>query len=176
MLVSRKLKVVLLTTHIPIDFVTQLITADRIVEIIDIVNQSMIEMFNITNPRICLCGLNPHAGEGGHLGSADEEEIAPAVEKLVSSGIDVVGPVPADSAFTKVEREKYHVIVAMYHDQGLAPLKAVSFGDAVNITLGLPIVRTSVDHGTAFDKAGTGKADPSSFKEAIKYGVALSRD
>ncbi len=179
MLASEKLKVVLLTTHIPVEMVTPLVTKDRIYEIVNIVNNSLIDLFKINKPNICVCGLNPHAGEGGHLGTTDKSIISPTVDELLKSGIEITGPVPADSAFSLTEREKYDVIIAMYHDQGLAPLKAISFGKAVNITLGLPIIRTSVDHGTAYEIAGTGEADPRSFSEAIKFAkilVAATRD
>ncbi len=174
MLASKSLKVVLLTTHLPIESVTRAITRERIIAIVNTVKTSFNELFKMPDPKICVCGLNPHAGDGGHLGSTDEQIIAPTILELADLGIDIVGPIPADSVFSRSERKKYDVIVAMYHDQGLAPLKAISFGNAVNITLGLPIIRTSVDHGTAYDIAGTGKADHSSFKEAVNCAISLA--
>mgnify|MGYP002884068804 CR=1 FL=1 len=174
MLASEKLKVALITTHLPIDKVTETITKDRVSEIVTIVDESFKKLFKISEPRICVCGLNPHAGEAGHLGLTDKDVILPTLDELRQSGINISGPIAADSVFSEPERKKYDVIVAMYHDQGLAPLKALSFGRSVNITLGLPVIRTSVDHGTAYELAGTRKADPSSFLEAIKYSEFLA--
>ncbi len=174
MLASGKLRVVLATTHLPIDKVTSSITEEKIFEIVNIVNKSLIDQFKIPNPKICICGLNPHAGEDGHLGTTDKSVIYPTVQDLIKSGINITGPIPADTVFSTSEREKYDVIIAMYHDQGLAPLKAVSFGNSVNITLGLPIIRTSVDHGTAYNLAGTGDASHASFLEAIKIANFLA--
>ena len=174
MLASEKLRVVLATTHLPLDRVTPSITKHKIYEIANIVNRSLIDLFKIPIPKICICGLNPHAGEDGHLGTTDKDIIYPAVQDLIKSGVNVSGPIPADTAFSNTERVNYDVIVAMYHDQGLAPLKAVSFGKAVNITLGLPIIRTSVDHGTAYHLAGSGDANQSSFLEAIKIATVLA--
>ena len=174
MLASEKLRVVLATTHLPLDKVTPSITKHKIYEITNIANRSLIDLFKIPIPKICICGLNPHAGEDGHLGTTDKDVIYPAVQELIKYGVNVSGPIPADTAFSNLERVKYDVIVAMYHDQGLAPLKAVSFGKAVNITLGLPIIRTSVDHGTAYHLAGTGDANHASFLEAIKIATVLA--
>ena len=174
MLASEKMRVVLATTHLPLNRVTPSITKQKIYEITDTVNRSLIDLFKVPIPKICICGLNPHAGEDGHLGTTDKDVIYPAVLELIKSGVNVSGPIPADTAFSNSERVKYDVIVAMYHDQGLAPLKAVSFGKAVNITLGLPIIRTSVDHGTAYHLAGTGDANHASFLEAIKIATVLA--
>lgn len=174
MLASGKMRVVLATTHLPLDRVTPSITEQKIHEIVNIVNRSLVDLFKISIPKICICGLNPHAGEDGHLGTTDKNIIYPTVQKLIKSGIHISGPIPADTAFSSSERVKYDVIIAMYHDQGLAPLKAVSFGKAVNITLGLPIIRTSVDHGTAYRLAGTGSVNHTSFLEAIKIATLMA--
>jgi len=174
MLASEKLRVVLATTHLPLERVTPSITEQKIFEIVNIVNRSLINRFKIPAPKICICGLNPHAGEDGHLGTTDKSIIYPTVQNLIKCGINIIGPIPADTVFSTSEREKYDVIIAMYHDQGLAPLKAVSFGKSVNITLGLPIIRTSVDHGTAYNLAGTGDASHTSFLEAIKIANFLA--
>jgi 4-hydroxythreonine-4-phosphate dehydrogenase len=137
------------------------------------VHSALVSVFGIARPRIAVCGLNPHAGEGGHLGHEDEDAIRPAVAALAARGLAVTGPLPADTAFTAGPRRDHDAIVAMYHDQGLAALKAVGFGDAVNVTLGLPIIRTSVDHGTALALAGRGEADSSSLTAAVALACKL---
>jgi len=171
MLVADRLRVALITTHLPLRAVADAIDTKRIVDIVSILHSDLRTKFGIPSPSIVVCGLNPHAGEGGHLGREDAEIIAPAIESLREAGIDVRGPVPADTAFTPAAGAA-DVIVAMYHDQGLPVLKYAGFGNAVNVTLGLPIIRTSVDHGTALDLAGTGRAEEGSFRNAI----ALARD
>jgi 4-hydroxythreonine-4-phosphate dehydrogenase len=140
---------------------------------IEIVHAHMLTRHGLPNPRIGVCGLNPHAGEGGHLGTEDRDEIAPAIVALAASGWQVSGPLPADTLFVARQRTHFDAIVAMYHDQGLTALKALGFGDAVNVTLGLPVVRTSVDHGTALDLAGSGRADTGSLEAALALAARL---
>ncbi|MEX2480733.1 MAG: 4-hydroxythreonine-4-phosphate dehydrogenase PdxA [Gammaproteobacteria bacterium] len=175
MLAAGELKVVLLTTHVPLVDVPKLITAARIDTVTHITARELSERFGLPDARLCLCGLNPHAGEQGHLGREEIDIIAPAIAALRASGLDVEGPLPADTAFTPEQRRRFDAIIAMYHDQGLAALKAVSFGNAVNITLGLPIIRTSVDHGTALDLAGTGRAEAGSLHSALHLAISLAR-
>jgi 4-hydroxythreonine-4-phosphate dehydrogenase len=173
-LVADSLRVALVTTHVPLRQVPDLITCARVVATVEVVHRQLREQFAIVAPRIAVCGLNPHAGENGHLGSEDDEQIRPAVAQLRARGWRVDGPLPADTAFTDEHRQAYDVIVAMYHDQGLTALKAVGFGEAVNVTFGLPIVRTSVDHGTALSLAGTGTARAGSLLAAIELATALA--
>ena len=135
----------------------------------------MIGKFGIRNPRIQICGLNPHAGEGGHLGQEEESIIKPALEKLRLKDIIANGPVSADSAFTDAARKEYDAIVAMYHDQGLVPLKTIGFGSSVNLTLGLPIIRSAGDHGTALDSAGSGNVDSGSVEAALELAINISK-
>jgi 4-hydroxythreonine-4-phosphate dehydrogenase len=175
MLVAGSLRVALLTTHVPLAQVPALISEDLIVNVVDIVTRETAALFALQAPRICVCGLNPHAGEQGHLGHEERDIITPAINTLRARGLAVSGPMPADTAFTTEQRNKFDVIVAMYHDQGLTALKALSFGDAVNVTLGLPFIRTSVDHGTALDLAGSGRANPDSLRTAIRLAIDLSR-
>lgn len=178
LLASQTLRVALVTTHLPIKDVSQAITKERIQQICRIVDRDLRQKYAIDKPRQLVCGLNPHAGEGGHLGMEEIEIIEPALTELRAEGLDVVGPLPADTLFTPKYLSGADVVIAMYHDQGLPVLKAQSFGEAANITLGLPIIRTSVDHGTAFDLAGSGQADIGSLQTAIKVArdmVALSR-
>ena len=167
LLASGNLRVALVTTHLPLRAVSDAITPERITQISTILNNDLKTKFAIVSPRIVVCGLNPHAGEGGHLGMEEIEVIEPTLKQLRAKGIDVIGPVPADTAFTPTALKGVDAVLAMYHDQGLTVLKSQSFGEASNITLGLPIVRTSVDHGTALDIAGTGKADVGGLKAAI---------
>lgn len=167
MLATSSLRVALVTTHLPLRDVSDAITAQLITQVCEIIDQDLREKYDISEPRILVCGLNPHAGEGGHLGMEEIDIIEPALEALRSRGINAVGPLPADTLFTKKYLANADVAVAMYHDQGLPVLKSQGFGEAANITLGLPIIRTSVDHGTAFDLAGSGKADTGSLKTAI---------
>jgi 4-hydroxythreonine-4-phosphate dehydrogenase len=167
------LKVALATTHLPINQVSQAITPELLEKTLVIIHQNLTRLFAITNPRILVCGLNPHAGESGHLGREEIDTIIPVIEKLQSKGLNISGPAPADTAFTKNSMQNADVILAMYHDQGLAVLKHMGFGKAVNTTLGLPIIRTSVDHGTALELAGTGKADISSMVAAIHSAASM---
>lgn len=173
MLATKNLRVALATTHLPLREVADAIQHDSLLTTLGILHRDLQSRFNITNPRISVCGLNPHAGENGHLGHEELDVIIPALQDARKSGIDVTGPIPADTAFTPASLRETDAVLAMYHDQGLPVLKHQGFGDAVNITLGLPIIRTSVDHGTALDLAGTGKADPASLLTAIRYAIDL---
>jgi len=167
MLATESLRVALITTHLPLKDVSAAITQAKIKQVCRIIHQDMQQKYAIELPRLLVCGLNPHAGEDGHLGREEIDTIIPALEELRSDGLDVIGPLPADTLFTPRYLQNADVVVAMYHDQGLPVLKALGFGNAANITLGLPFVRTSVDHGTAFDLAGTGNAEIGSLKTAI---------
>jgi 4-hydroxythreonine-4-phosphate dehydrogenase len=174
MLWSPELAVVPVTIHLPFkDVVTQL-TADLISETGRIVARDLTARFGISRPRIAVAGLNPHAGEEGALGEEDRTIVAPAVKRLQAEGLDAIGPLPADSLFHERARANYDVALCMYHDQALIPIKTLAFDHAVNVTLGLPFVRTSPDHGTAFDIAGTGTADPSSLVAALTLAARLS--
>jgi 4-hydroxythreonine-4-phosphate dehydrogenase len=166
MLAAPGLRVVLVTTHLPLGEVPAAITAEKLEDVIRITHNSLSRQFGIAQPRLQVLGLNPHAGEGGHLGHEDEQVILPVIEQLRSQGMDLEGPVPADTAFTPPRIAACDAVVAMYHDQGLPVLKHLGFGQAVNITLGLPFIRTSVDHGTALDIAGTGQASATSLLQA----------
>jgi 4-hydroxythreonine-4-phosphate dehydrogenase len=167
MLTDESLRVALATTHVPLSEVTSLITEERIIGTIDRVHRYMVQLYKIETPRIHVLGLNPHAGDNGVLGDTEKRIIAPAIEKAVSKGIDVTGPFPADAYFGTRRWENSDVVLAMYHDQGLIPIKMLSFDKGVNITLGLPFLRTSPDHGTAFDIAGKNIASPISFIHAV---------
>jgi 4-hydroxythreonine-4-phosphate dehydrogenase len=173
------LRVALATTHLPLAAVPAAITRRALEEILRIVATDLTEKFGIARPRIAVCGLNPHAGEGGHLGREEIETIAPAIAALRAEGLELTGPVPADTAFVPAQLAAFDCIVAMYHDQGLPVLKHASFGHGVNVTLGLPIVRTSVDHGTALDLAASGRsartADPGSLFAAVELAIELAR-
>jgi 4-hydroxythreonine-4-phosphate dehydrogenase len=173
MLWSPELAVVPVTIHLPVREVPQRLTAELIVETGRIVARDLRERFGIARPRLALAGLNPHAGEEGALGAEDAAVVAPAVERLRREGIDARGPLPADTMFHAAARRAYDVALAMYHDQALIPIKTLAFDHAVNVTLGLPFVRTSPDHGTAFDIAGTGRADPASLVAALKLAARL---
>ena len=173
MFVGGGLTLILTTIHHAIRDVPGLITRDRVLRTIRLANQAM-KAFGVEHPRIGVCALNPHAGEGGLFGNEDETEVLPAVRDARAEGMDVSDPLPADTLFYKARNKRYDLVVAMYHDQGLAPLKMVAFGNAVNITVGLPIIRTSVDHGTAYDIAGKGCADPSSLREAVKLAALMA--
>jgi 4-hydroxythreonine-4-phosphate dehydrogenase len=166
LLVAGSLRVALVTTHLPLRDVADAITEPLLLEILEILHEGLRQGFGIPHPRISVCGLNPHAGEQGVLGSEDDAVIAPALRKLQERGMDLRGPLPADTAFTPRALAGTDAVLAMYHDQGLPVLKHAGFGQAVNVTLGLPFIRTSVDHGTALDLAGTGTADPGSFLAA----------
>ena len=174
MLASGELRVALATTHLPLRAVPDAITAELLHETLLIVHRELHSRFGLAAPRIAVLGLNPHAGEGGHLGREEIEVIIPAMERLREQGLQLLGPLPADTAFNPKALAHCDAIFAMYHDQGLPTLKYAGFGDAVNITLGLPIVRTSVDHGTALDLAGTGKASPDSLFTALRTALRMS--
>ena len=173
MLTAGELRIALATTHLPLRDVPDAITAERLRSVLRVLLHDLRSRFGIAQPEVVVCGLNPHAGEGGHLGSEDTEVIAPVVAEFAAQGEQVRGPLPADTAVTPASGHK-DAILAMYHDQGLPVLKYAGFGEAVNITLGLPIVRTSVDHGTAFDLAGSGKAEPGSLVAAVKMAAKLT--
>jgi 4-hydroxythreonine-4-phosphate dehydrogenase len=174
LLATDDLRVALATTHLALKDVPGAISKELIENVVRVIDQQFAGRFDIESPRIGVCGLNPHAGEGGYLGSEEIDHIIPALNQLRTEGIKVDGPLPADTAFTEHVLEQYDVILAMYHDQGLPVLKHHGFGRAANITLGLPFVRTSVDHGTAFDIAGSGTADLGGLKTALAYAKALS--
>jgi 4-hydroxythreonine-4-phosphate dehydrogenase len=174
MLWSRELAVVPVTIHLPLKDVVARLTPELIVETGRIVARDLGERFGLTRPRIAGAGLNPHAGEDGALGGEDRDIVAPAVAQLRADGIDAIGPLPADTMFHAAARARYDAALCMYHDQALIPIKTLAFDHAVNVTLGLPFVRTSPDHGTAFDIAGTGKADPTSLIEALKLAARLA--
>ncbi|MES9870207.1 MAG: 4-hydroxythreonine-4-phosphate dehydrogenase PdxA [Sedimenticola sp.] len=175
MLACPELRVALATTHLPLSDVSAAITRESLTEVIGILHSDLTRRFGIENPRILVCGLNPHAGEGGHLGREEIETIEPVLEQLRKEGMDLQGPLPADTLFTPRYLEQADAVLAMYHDQGLPVLKHLGFGHAVNITLGLPIIRTSVDHGTALDLAGTGGAETGSLKAAVESALFLAR-
>lgn len=168
LLANKNMRVVPLTRHVPIKEVANKLTPELIEESLTILAQGLQQYFSVTQPRIALCGLNPHAGEQGHIGREETEVMQPVIKKLQQQGMHVTGPVSADTAFTQENLANNDVIVTCFHDQGLPVIKSHGFGDIVNITLGLPFLRTSVDHGTALELAGTGKADPSSLKAAIE--------
>ncbi|MBU3553041.1 MULTISPECIES: 4-hydroxythreonine-4-phosphate dehydrogenase PdxA [Polynucleobacter] len=174
---SRDLRVALVTTHLPLQEVSAALTRERILETIQIVQHDLRTKFAIPNPVIRVAGLNPHAGESGYLGREEIEIIGPVIESAKKLGINVSGPYPGDTMFDPASLEAVDAYIAMYHDQGLAPFKFVTFGDGVNVTLGLPIIRTSVDHGTALDIAGKGIADSGSMLEALRlaYQLALNQ-
>ncbi|HSE83956.1 MAG TPA: 4-hydroxythreonine-4-phosphate dehydrogenase PdxA, partial [Thermodesulfobacteriota bacterium] len=168
-----RFRVVLVTIHCALSEVPRLITKDRVLSTIELTNESLIRLFGIKEPKIVVCGLNPHAGEAGAFGNEESLHIVPAIEEARRRGINVTGPLPADTLFYYANQGKWDAVVAMYHDQGLIPFKMLSFDDGVNVTLGLPIIRTSPDHGTAYDIAWKGKANPSSMIAAIKVAVKL---
>jgi 4-hydroxythreonine-4-phosphate dehydrogenase len=174
MLASDKLKVVPLVIHVPLARVPGLVTAAGIEETSEILLAALQRDFGIAHPRLAVAGLNPHAGEDGVLGGEEEAMIAPAIAALKAKGFDVRGPLSADTLFHDEARKHYDAVLTMYHDQGLIPIKTLSFWDGVNVTLGLPIVRTSPDHGTAFDIAGTGKADSRSMVAAIRMAAEMA--
>jgi 4-hydroxythreonine-4-phosphate dehydrogenase len=176
MIAGPKVRVVPVTIHIPLADVPRKLTTDLIVETCHIVEAELKERFAIARPRLAIAGLNPHAGEGGALGTEEDAVIRPAVEVLASGGMDVRGPLPADTMFHDRARALSDAAICMYHDQALIPAKALGFDDGVNVTLGLPFIRTSPDHGTAFDIAGTGKARPDSFVAALKMAAAMAEN
>jgi 4-hydroxythreonine-4-phosphate dehydrogenase len=168
LLATESLRVALATTHLPLRAVSDAITASLLDTTLRILADDVRRLWGISRPRIAVCGLNPHAGESGHLGTEDRDVIAPAVERARTAGMLVDGPIPADTVFVPRALSNYDVVLSMYHDQGLPVLKHSGFGSAVNVTLGLPIIRTSVDHGTALDLAGTGRADAGSLIAATR--------
>ena len=174
MLATEGLRVALVTTHIPLAYVSKAITQDRLEKIIRILHHDLQEKFAIDNPRIFVCGLNPHAGEDGHLGTEEITTINPVLEQLRQEEMDLVGCLPADTLFQPKYLEQADAVLAMFHDQGLPVLKAKGFGASMNITLGLPFIRTSVDHGTALELAGTGRADAGSFVVALNEAIAMA--
>ena len=176
MLTTDDLRVALATTHIPLSEVPNAINRDLIKETISILHKDLKNKFGIKNPKILVSGLNPHAGENGHLGREEIEVILPVIEEFVSQKMDVLGPLPADTIFNSELLKKCDAVLTMYHDQGLPVLKFKGFGNAVNVTLGLPIVRTSVDHGTALEKAGTGNVNLGSMKQAISVAKFIANN
>lgn len=174
LLAADSLRVALATTHLPLRAVSEAITPALLDATLAILHEDVQRLWGIARPRIAVCGLNPHAGESGHLGTEDREVIAPAIERARARGLRVDGPLPADTVFVPRHLADYDVVLAMYHDQGLPVLKHAGFGHAVNVTLGLPIVRTSVDHGTALDLAGTGRADAGSLLAATRLACEFA--
>jgi 4-hydroxythreonine-4-phosphate dehydrogenase len=174
LLVAGRLRVALATTHLPLRAVPDAIDAALLDGVLDVLAGDLAQRFGIAAPRIAVCGLNPHAGESGHLGDEEQRVIAPAVARARARGLAVDGPLPADTLFVPRVLEPYDAVLAMYHDQGLPALKHAGFGHAVNVTLGLPLLRTSVDHGTALDLAGSGRADPGSMQAAIALAAQLA--
>jgi 4-hydroxythreonine-4-phosphate dehydrogenase len=176
MLAAPGLRVALATTHLPLSEVSRAITQPRLEQIIRVLNGDLRNRFGIDRPRILVCGLNPHAGEGGHLGSEEIDVIEPVLHKLQQEWMELIGPLPADTLFTPRHLDEADAVLAMYHDQGLPVLKHLGFGKSVNITLGLPIIRTSVDHGTALDLAGSGSADSGSLLVALETALQMAKN
>ncbi|MGY0163232.1 4-hydroxythreonine-4-phosphate dehydrogenase PdxA [Edwardsiella tarda] len=174
MLASDRLRVALATTHLPLQAVPAAITPQTLSEVITILDGDLRSKFGIQQPRIYVCGLNPHAGEGGHMGREELDVIIPTLEQLRTRGLDLIGPLPADTLFQPKYLDHADAVLAMYHDQGLPVLKFQGFGHAVNITLGLPFIRTSVDHGTALDLAASGQAQPGSFITALNLAIEMT--
>jgi 4-hydroxythreonine-4-phosphate dehydrogenase len=174
MLVGGGLRVALATTHLALSEVPRAITQESLLQTLRVLDADLKKRWQIKRPRILVAGLNPHSGESGHFGSEDRDIIAPAIEEARAAGIEASGPLPADTMFVPERLKGADCVLAMYHDQGLPVLKYASFGRGVNVTLGLPFVRTSVDHGTALDIAGTGRADPGSLIEAVKLAIELA--
>ena len=175
MLVGGGLRVALASTHLPLKDVAAAITPDSLTRTLRILAADMQKKYGIAHPRILVAGLNPHAGEGGYLGREEIEVITPVLERLRAEGLDLIGPLPADTMFTPPMLAQGDCVLAMYHDQGLTALKYASFGKGINVTLGLPIIRTSVDHGTALELAGTGRADPGSLFVAVDQAVEMAQ-
>jgi 4-hydroxythreonine-4-phosphate dehydrogenase len=174
MLVAGQLRVALATTHLPLRAVSDALNTPGLLQVLQILSHDLQRYWGFARARIAVCGLNPHAGEGGHLGDEELRVIAPAIAQARALGLDVDGPIPADTLFVPRHLAPYDVVLAMYHDQGLPVLKHAGFGEAVNVTLGLPIVRTSVDHGTALDLAGSGRADAGSLIAAIELAANMA--
>ena len=175
MLAADTLRVALATTHLPLRAVPDALTRERLEAVLQVLHQALRDRYGIPSPRILVAGLNPHAGESGHMGREERDVLQPLLEHLRAEGMDLRGPLPADTLFTTHHLEQADAVLAMYHDQGLPVLKHVGFGRAVNITLGLPIIRTSVDHGTALDLAGRGTADPGSLRAAVREALRMIR-
>ncbi len=175
LLVAGGLKVALATTHLPLRAVPDALSVEGLVAVLKILDRDLRSLWGLARPRIAVCGLNPHAGEAGHLGREEQQVIEPALRQARAAGLEVHGPFPADTLFVPQHRAGFDVVLAMYHDQGLPVLKASGFGNAVNVTLGLPIVRTSVDHGTALDLAGSGRADAGSLRAAVALAAQLAQ-
>ncbi|RJG39474.1 4-hydroxythreonine-4-phosphate dehydrogenase PdxA [Motilimonas pumila] len=176
LLATTGLRVALVTTHIPLAYVAKAITRERILHITQILNAELKTKFGIKQPRIYVCGLNPHAGEDGHLGTEEIDTISPALDELREQGLDLIGPLPADTLFQPKYLDDADAVLTMYHDQGLPVLKFKGFGNSVNITLGLPFIRTSVDHGTAIELAGKGEADPGSMFTALNQAIEMAEN
>ena len=174
MLATPAMRVALATTHLPLAAVPAAITRELLLETLQILVRDLRDKFGLARPRVAVLGLNPHAGEGGHMGREEIDTIVPVLEQLRTLGMDLLGPLPADTAFNPKVLEHCDAVFAMYHDQGLPVLKYAGFGNAVNITLGLPIIRTSVDHGTALDIAGSGKADAGSLEQALVCAIGMA--
>ncbi len=174
MLATEEMRVALATTHLPLKDVASAITRDSLTQVLSILNHDMQTKFGISRPHILVCGLNPHAGEDGHLGTDELNTIIPVLQELNDQGMNLTGPLPADTLFARKNLQQADAVLAMYHDQGLPVLKYQGFGRAVNITLGLPIIRTSVDHGTALELAGTGQADTGSLHYAIQIALQMA--
>jgi len=175
MLIGGGMRVALATTHLAVKDVAAQLTPQSLETTLRILHKDMVERFGFAAPRVAVAGLNPHAGESGHLGREEIDVIIPVLEKLRAEGMQLAGPLPADTLFNPAKLKEFDCVLTMYHDQGLPVLKYASFGHGVNVTLGLPIIRTSVDHGTALDLAGTGKADAGSLHAAIELAAALAR-
>ena len=176
MLANQKIKVALASTHIPLNEVSDFINKGHIEEVIEIIHTSLRDYWNVNDPLIKVLGINPHAGDGGYIGKEEKEVISPALQNLKEKGINTIGPISADTAFIEKDgTKKADAFLAMFHDQGLPVIKTMGFGETVNITLGLPFIRTSVDHGTAYDKAGLGSADESSLIAAMEMAFSMSK-
>jgi 4-hydroxythreonine-4-phosphate dehydrogenase len=174
MLVTPGLRVALVTTHIPLKDVAHSVTADVLYDVIRILHQDLVQYFGISDPSIYVCGLNPHAGENGFLGTEERDIIFPVIQRCTSEGLRVIGPLPADTMFIEKYLHQADAVLAMYHDQGLPVLKYVGFGQSVNVTLGLPIIRTSVDHGTALELAGRNTASFASLAAAVNLALEMN--
>ena len=176
MLANQKIKVALASTHIPLNEVSDFINKGHIEEVVEIIHRSLRDYWNANDPLIKVLGINPHAGDGGYIGKEEKEVISPALQNLKEKGINTIGPISADTAFIEKDgTKKADAFLAMFHDQGLPVIKTMGFGETVNITLGLPFIRTSVDHGTAYDKAGLGSADESSLIAAMEMAFSMSK-
>ncbi|MCJ7557071.1 MAG: 4-hydroxythreonine-4-phosphate dehydrogenase PdxA [Gammaproteobacteria bacterium] len=174
LLTSGKMKVALATTHLPLREVADAITAPLLEQVLEVLLSELQARFGIAKPRLMVCGLNPHAGESGHLGREEQTIITPVLDAFRARGIPIIGPVPADTAFTPAQLARADAVLAMYHDQGLPVIKHAGFGEAVNVTLGLPVIRTSVDHGTALELAGTGHASAASMEAAVRLAIEMA--